>query len=42
MLRDILFCFNSGPPSEEEGFNKIDKVNVWLVCETPYKVRQTV
>nr|XP_058944518.1 uncharacterized protein LOC131772588 isoform X4 [Pocillopora verrucosa] len=31
------FQNNTEPPSEEEGFNKIDKVDVQLVCDTPYK-----
>ena len=30
--------FYSEPLSEEEGFSKIDKVDVQLVCDTPYKV----
>lgn len=40
--RNTLSCSNSEPPSEEEGFNKIDKVDVQLVCDTPYKVCLTV
>ena len=34
------FFFYSEPVSEEEGFSKIDKVDVQLVCDTPYKVSQ--
>lgn len=35
-----LYFHDLEPPNEEEGFRKIDKVDVRLICDTPYKVSE--
>ena len=39
MQQGFFYKLNiSEPPNEEEGFKKIDKVEIQLICNTPFKV----
>ena len=38
MKQGFFFFLMSEPPNEEEDFKKIDKVEIQLICNTPFKV----
>lgn len=46
-LKSDVFCSKMGCafnfselPDKEEGFSKIDQVEIQLICDTPYKVTE--